>query len=179
MGRKVMINGSKALSRLAEYLKKYKYALIIAAVGIVLLLLPTGHSDTAEQIPDSAHSSEFSLEKEELRISKALSSMEGAGETTVILTLRSGVQTLYQTDTSTVRDSSGEYDRREEESETVILSNGSSEQAAVVQEIYPVYEGALVVCQGAGSAEVRLNIVSAVSALTGLPSNRITVVKSE
>ncbi len=174
-----MMNGGKvSFAGIADYLKKYKYAVLIAAVGIVLLLLPTGGSGRTEETPEP-HSSEFSLDKEEERIANALSAIAGAGRTQVVLTLRAGMQTVYQTNTSQTSDRDGEYDRSEETSETVILSSGSYEQAAVIQEIYPIYEGALVVCEGAGSADVKLNIVSAVSALTGLPSNRITVVKSE
>lgn len=37
--------------------------------------------------------------------------------------------------------------------------------------------GAAIVCEGAGSAAVRLELTRAVSALTGLPSDRIAVVK--
>ncbi len=39
------------------------------------------------------------------------------------------------------------------------------------------WAGAVVVCEGAGSAAVRLQLTQAVSALTGLPSDRIAVVK--
>ena len=39
------------------------------------------------------------------------------------------------------------------------------------------YAGAVVVCEGADSAAVRLELTQAVSALTGLPSDRITIVK--
>ena len=42
---------------------------------------------------------------------------------------------------------------------------------------YPVYKGAVVVCEGADHASVKLNIVQAVSSLTGLGSDKITVLK--
>ena len=47
----------------------------------------------------------------------------------------------------------------------------------VTQETYPQYRGALVVCQGGGSAEVRLAVTEAVAALTGLPADRVAVAK--
>ena len=47
----------------------------------------------------------------------------------------------------------------------------------VTQERYPQYRGALVVCDGGGSDSVRLQIINAVSALTGLGTDRIAVVK--
>ena len=39
------------------------------------------------------------------------------------------------------------------------------------------YLGAVVVCDGADSATVRLRIMQAVSALTGLGSDKISVIK--
>ena len=39
------------------------------------------------------------------------------------------------------------------------------------------WAGAVVVCEGGGSAAVRLELTQAVSALTGLPSDKIAVVK--
>ena len=41
------------------------------------------------------------------------------------------------------------------------------------------WAGAVIVCEGGGSAAVRLQLTQAVSALTGLPSDRIAVVKGE
>ena len=60
----------------------------------------------------------------------------------------------------------------------VTLNRGSGYQDVVVtRETYPVYLGAVVVCQGAGSSGVRLAVTEAVAALTGLPADRITVVQ--
>ena len=42
---------------------------------------------------------------------------------------------------------------------------------------YPVFQGALVVCEGADQAQVRLAMTQAVSALTGLGTDRITICK--
>ena len=47
----------------------------------------------------------------------------------------------------------------------------------VRQEICPQYRGALVVCDGGNSDRVRLAVIDAVGALTGLGSDRIAVVK--
>ena len=43
--------------------------------------------------------------------------------------------------------------------------------------VYPQFQGALIVSEGADNAAVRWNIVSAVSSLTGLGTDKITVVK--
>ena len=43
--------------------------------------------------------------------------------------------------------------------------------------VYAQYRGALIVCAGADSPQVRLDLVNAVAGLTGLSTDRITVVK--
>ena len=41
------------------------------------------------------------------------------------------------------------------------------------------WAGAVVVCEGAGSAAVRLQLTQAISALTGLPSDQIAIMKGK
>ena len=61
---------------------------------------------------------------------------------------------------------------------TVTVNRGSGYQEVVItRQVCPVYQGAVVVCQGAGNAAVRLAVVEAISALTGLSSDKISVVK--
>ena len=47
------------------------------------------------------------------------------------------------------------------------------------ENIFPINQGAVVVCQGAGSSAVRLAVTEAVAALTGLSTEKITVVQWE
>ena len=64
-----------------------------------------------------------------------------------------------------------------DKTETVVLGSGSGAEVVVTQSRYPDFVGALVVCEGGGSAAVRLEITQALSALTGLPSSKISVIK--
>ena len=60
------------------------------------------------------------------------------------------------------------------------VGTGSGTQEVVVtNRVYPRYVGALVVCEGGGSAGVRLAVTQAVSALTALPSDKITVLQGK
>ncbi len=89
--------------------------------------------------------------------------MAGAGKTRVVLALRS----------------SARRELAEEDGEAVIVSQGSGKQAAVeLRYLYPEYRGALVVCQGAADPQVRLAVTEAVRALTGLGTDRITVLRA-
>lgn len=58
------------------------------------------------------------------------------------------------------------------------LNRGSGTQDVVVTEqVYPTYQGAVIVCQGADDPAVCLSVTEAVAVLTGLGSEKITVVK--
>lgn len=153
-----------------EALGRYQYALLIIAVGAVLLLLPTGGRDSPrEEAPDQAEESSFDLEGFERKLEKALSQVEGAGEARVVLTLEGGSRQVL------ARNQDREGDGRA--SNTVVtVGKGSGQQEAVpIQTVAPEFRGALVVCPGGGNAPVRLKLIEAVSALTGLGSDRISV----
>lgn len=58
-------------------------------------------------------------------------------------------------------------------------TGGDREETVVTRTAYPTYRGALVVCQGGDRADVKLAVTEAVSALTGLSSDRVTVAKCQ
>ena len=106
----------------------------------------------------------------EARLSQALSKIHGAGEVTVVLTVANGPRQILAENVD--RDGS----QGEEKTETVVLSRGSGSQETVtVQEIYPRYQGALLVCAGGDDPTVRLQLTEAMSALTGLRADKISI----
>jgi stage III sporulation protein AG len=58
---------------------------------------------------------------------------------------------------------------------TVVVSGTNGSSPVVVGHVYPEFKGALIVCDGGNLPAVQLRIVESVSALTGLGSDRITV----
>lgn len=154
-------------------LKKYRFAALVAAVGVVLMLLPTGSSGTEDQ--GEADGSLFSLEETEQRMGEILSAMEGVGRVQVMLTLRSGESLSLAEDSSSSQDSDGDT---RQESQVLTVSRGSGMQEVVVTgRLYPTYQGAVVVCEGAGDSRIRLQVLEAVEVLTGLSSDKISVVE--
>ena len=110
----------------------------------------------------------------ERRMEEILSRIEGTGKLALMLTLKSGSQLELAEDTDQTTDS----DEQRIKSETVTINRGSGQQDVVItQQRYPLYQGAVVVCQGAGKASVRLAVTEAIAALTGLSSDKISVVK--
>ena len=92
----------------------------------------------------------------------------------MLLTVKTGETTVYQTDEDTSTSETGSSIRKE----TVIITDSDrNQQALVVQVLPPDFMGAVIVCQGADNASVRLAVVEAVSKATGLGADRITVLK--
>ncbi len=164
--------------KLLEFLKKYKYAALILLLGIALLLLPQSSGEDPKEIiqEENVITDEEYANQMEQRLIQMLTQIEGAGQVQVMLTLERGSLTEYQTDLQL--SSNGESQQKSEERKTVILSEGSAYDKAAISAVeYPRFLGALIVCQGADQPTVRLNLIDAVSALTGLSSDQITVVK--
>lgn len=156
-----------------EVLGRYKYVLLVAALGALLLLWPqnekTPEADTAVPVPAGASAAETEAAMEAI-----LAKISGVGRVDVMLTLQSSSELVLAQD-STLRYSGSAQspDDYQRSSETVTDAGG----VVVTREVYPQYRGALVVCDGGDNDAVRLEVISAVSALTGLGADRITVVK--
>ena len=157
-------------------LKKYKYAVLVLLLGIALMLLPFGKKEetTETEVQVETLSDEAYAQALEQRLEDMLCQVSGAGQVRVMLTMQTGSRTEYQTDTQ-ISDSETQS---QEERKTVILSEGSAYDKAAVSAVqYPRFQGALILCQGADQSTVRLSLVNAVAALTGLSSGQITVIK--
>ena len=158
----------EVIGRISQALWKYRYAACILLIGIVLMLLPSGHQEetAAEEPADTATVQPTAEEK----LANILSKIQGAGRVEVILSISTGAQTRYHENIDT--------DGTSTQADAVIVTDSEKNQAALIARIDPpVYLGAVIVCQGADSASVRLAIVDAVSKYTGLGTDQISVLK--
>lgn len=153
--------------------KKYRFVVLILLLGVALMLLPAGKDK--EMNREQAQTGEaFSLEDTERRMEEILGRIEGTGKLQVMLTLKSGARLYLAEDT----EESAQDGALQRKKETVTVNRGSGyEDVIVTQQVYPLYQGAVVVCQGGDRAAVRLAVTEAVAALTGLSSDKISVVK--
>ena len=110
-------------------------------------------------------------EELERRLESLISQVDGAGKTSVLVTATAGEQTIYAADETQEADGS-------RQTQHVLLGSGGT-QALVETVMTPRILGVAVVCEGGGSAGVRLAVTQAVSALTALPSDKITVLQGK
>ena len=158
------------IGKIKEISGKFKYALIILLVGIVLLLLPEGKQQVIQNTTTPHHESQ-NIQLDAL--TKILQSVDGAGEVQVLLSTAMGEETIYQTnqDKSSNSGNAGKF-------ETVIVTDSQRNESGLITQVNPpVYLGAIVVCQGADSPTVRLALTQAVAKITGLGTDNICVLK--
>lgn len=149
-----------------ELLKKYRYVVLVILAGILLMALP------AEKEPEAVQAQTQTQVQPALQeeLAELLGRLEGAGKVKVLLTEAEGSKTTYQSDTDIRTDA--------QQSDTVLVTGSDRAQTGLVRQVDPPrYQGAVVLCQGAHRASVRLAIVEAVANATGLPTSRISVLK--
>lgn len=173
------------LDKAAGWIRRFKYPALVLLVGLVLALLPsrtdrTAEAKTTEPVPTEApvaFGEDDYCAATERELAAILSRISGAGRVEVMLTLRCGESVQYQTDFEN-SNQSGETVHGTAKQTTVILRReGAYDEAAVVRTEYPVFQGALIVSEGANDPVVRLALENAVSALLHLGTDKITVVK--
>jgi len=153
--------------RITEFALKYRYILLVLLVGLLLLMLPEGRKEASAVPALETEVHQTSLQEQ---LQEILGRIKGAGKVQVLLTQYRGEETVFQSDT----DRSGDALR----SETVMLSRSDRSEGGLVRQVNPpIYQGALIVCQGGDIPTVKLAIVEAVMSVTGLRSTEITVLK--
>lgn len=156
---------------IVEWIKKYRSAALILAVGLLLMCVPNDSKDQRiNDIPEIVKQ-EVTLQQE---LETLLAGLEGAGKVRVLLSISSGAQSFYQMDEDLSR-SDGTLDQRKE---TVVITSSDRNESGLLQRVDPPsYQGAVVLCQGADRATVRFAVVEAVATATGLRSDKISVLK--
>lgn len=152
------------LKKVTQGLSKYRYAVLVLIIGLILMILPNGSQQSEES--DTEESPTEQTQDVAGELTQILGQIKGVGKVQVMLTVEAGESTVYQ------------YDESTSATDTVIITDGDRAQYGLVRQVIPPkYRGAIVVCQGADSASVRLNIIEAVAKVTGLSSDRISVLK--
>jgi len=117
----------------------------------------------------------------EKRLENILSKIEGVGEVSVLITYSESSQIvpIYNENTSKSiteeQDTSGGSRKVQSEDNEKTVVTDSSSNPITGKTITPKIEGAIVTAKGAGNTNVKSNIVSAIEAVTGLPTHKIQV----
>ena len=151
---------------------------IVGAAGVVLLLL--SGTQTKQEAKATVNNEAFVQETEE-RLTKLVSSIEGAGRCRVLVTLENGVEYVYATEQKINSDRQQDTDRltqrNDSESSVIIVDRGNGREGLLVTEIQPTIRGVVVVCEGGEREEIRSRIVEAVTVALGVTPKRVCVTR--
>ena len=167
--------------------KKIKWIVLIGMIGILLILLseilPQNTKTPQDAVSVSIDNETFCRQAEE-KIYNLVSSIQGVGEAQVWVTLESGTEYVYlqeeirNTDTTKDYDSEGVKTLREKdnsEQKYILVNKNGEEQPLLQKQLEPTVQGVVIVCEGAGSAQVNEQVVNAVTCALGISSNRVYV----
>ena len=135
------------LARISEWLKGEKGRRLIVAVGLLgmgLILLSQFWSTDERSAPASADDYAAVLEQ---RLVDLVSSVEGVGSCQVLVTLESGTEYVY------------------------------TSQTALVAERYPAVRGVVVVCEGGDRADICERVTEVVTTALNISKRRVCVTK--
>ena len=159
-----------------ETKKEIKFLpVIIGLVAGVLLLFvgkgnPFGISTQSVSATESGVYDEARYEAELIdQIEGVCRRVRGAGSVSVAVTLDGSYRAIYAQNFADGSNSKREY---------FLLGSGSSEKALLLGYSPPDILGVAIVCEGGSSSAVRAEIISLVSALLDLPTNKIYVAAS-
>ena len=115
----------------------------------------------------------------EKKIINVVSKIDGAGSVTAMLTLESSLEIVYAESTNEKNNSTvtggSTTTSTNSSSETIIIKNNGDNSPLVVKEILPKIKGVVIVCEGAKDVKLKMEIIQAVKALLGIPSDNIQV----
>lgn len=154
------------LKDLAQKENRARLAVLLGAAAMLLILLSELFTPSEKTAAASAAPADDNVYRQQLeqQLSDLIAQVEGAGKTTVMITLESGEETIYALDTL-----SGQT---QEQQTHVLLDDGTALAQTVCT---PRVCGVAVVCEGGGDVRVAARITELVGALLDVPSNRICV----
>ena len=151
--------------------RKVRYGVLIIVIGILLMVIPDKQK-TVENVQQQVETNQ--LETVESRLASILSEVDGAGQTSVLLTVLAGEESIYQVDEQVSTNS----DSSETKITTITVTGKDKNETGLIRQVIPQkYLGAIIVCRGADSPSVKLAIVEAVAKVTGLGADQISVLK--
>lgn len=163
---------------------------VIGVIGILLIFLSSFISPSDNTTKENTTGNEYAaayIDKNEKRLEDIIGKINGVGRVDVLITVESGVENIYETDTKNSdkrvenqgQDSQTQTDTDNESSHVIIDGKSGGQEALLTKQLEPQIKGVIIVCDGGNSAEVKENIIHSVSTALGLPTNRISVNKMQ
>lgn len=184
-----------AKNHLKSMKKDQLLILILSGILLLVITLPTGEkqddSKETEKSTDLYGEDGFTYDQSsyvdylERHLEEVLSQMEGAGDVTVMITLRSSAEKIIEKDLETQNESITENDsqggsritQNDSLRETTVYDGEDDQIPYICKIITPSIEGVVVLAAGGDNAVVKEQITEAVQALFGVDTHKIRIMK--
>jgi len=181
-----IIEGFKKIFSSNNSRKRNIENLIIFLVGLIIIIVSSGYifSKEDENVVTYNKTDIFDPNVFENKLNKILSNIEGAGNVSVMISYKTGVENiplLNTKDNSTItEETSGTSVKKIQQGqvETDIIfnqENNGRKEPYISKTLMPQVEGVIVTCDGGGVSTVKNNIIKAVQAVTGVTEDKIQV----
>ena len=185
-------------NKIKEYIKKFlsqenhkKLVIILGFTGIFLIFVSNifkNKKAAPTKLTEDKKTSEQYSSTLEKNLENIVSSIKGAGNAKVLVTLENGAETVYATEEKKNKEAmedkaNGETTRKKESDDCekkyiTIKDSEGTEHALAVTEIQPKIKGVIIVCPGGEDPTVQQRIITAITTALNISSNKVCVTKS-
>lgn len=162
--------------------KKYLFIAIVGFILMIVILLSELDftQDENRKLSDNENISLFDYsEYLENKLIKTIESIDGAGETRVMITFSEASEYIYaknDKNSNKITDNTNDSDY---DSEYVIIEQNNNDTGLLLKVVEPKIRGVAVVCEGADDPVVQQCIYSTVSSVFNISTARISISKLE
>lgn len=185
-----MNKASQFLQEIKKNWGKNRFLLLgLGLAGVLMLVWPTDCAGSkASPVPGLAAPEKDYKQLLQRELEAILSSIEGSGKVTVMLTLEEEGEIVYAINEEVSSRSSREEDSQggvrtqldsDSSGQLVIIQTGGQQEAVVIKVIKPRVRGVLVVATGANNPLIKEKLIHAVQGALAVPAYRITVEKGK
>ena len=147
-------------------LKKIKaeYILIAVLVIVIVFIMFSSFGSKSEESYDETEAYVKTLEQ---KLENSLKKIEGVGNVSVVITVKSGISSELAVDRKTITENG-----KTTVTESAITVGG---KPVTLKSVYPEIAGVLIVAKGADNIMVKMNILDAATVVLGVDCDKIQI----
>lgn len=181
----MMDNFKTKFKMFLDKIKKIKHFEIYLAVGLALvvgiiyfsLISSNKNTGASSSTNDDNISQEYTNSMEyvaflENKLENVITKVKGAGDVEIAITLEKGFEYIYATEEEIKTTSNGSTIT----SQTIVMVDG---QPLLLEEIYPIIKGIVVIASGADDTFVKMNILSIIQTVIEIDNSKINIISGK
>ena len=165
----------KLLNLVKDKSSRIKIFVALGLVGMLLIMLSEITPNT-KKVGDNDESKQFSQEYQtnlENQLENIIKKIDGAGHCDIMITFETSSENVYAYNSSKEKDN----EKEKNSYEYITVDTGDGEKTVLIKQLEPKISGVVVVCDGGDNLQVKEKIISCITALFNISTNRVSVNK--